>query len=58
MELILEQKEAETILLAWAATNWPNAFDECTFDCSYGTLRKVTLSKEEPAPVEPLKADA
>ncbi len=50
MELKLSEKEVKEILLKWAETEWPQAFNEIEFDGSYN--RAATFSKTETKKVE------
>ena len=54
MELKLNTKEVETILLDWAEKNFPGQFNEISIYAQYGSFRHVEFSKIDPAPV-PLK---
>ncbi|MCR4304972.1 MAG: hypothetical protein NUV63_12250 [Gallionella sp.] len=49
MELKLSEKEVKEILLRWAETEWPQAFNEVDFGGSYN--KACTFSKAEPAEV-------
>ncbi len=50
MKLELTEKEVKDILLKWAETEWPQAFNAVEFASSY--TRTATFTLEEPAKVE------
>ena len=54
MELTLDKKELEKILLAWAETTFPGAFNKAKFGSSY-SADFCTLTKEEPEEPESAK---
>ena len=45
MELTIDRKELQKIVLAWAETSFPGAFNKATFGSQYGS-DFCTLSKE------------
>jgi len=49
MELTLDKKELEAILLDWAKDKFPNQFNKAKFGSSY-SADFCTLTKEEPEP--------
>ena len=50
MKLELTEKEVKDILLKWAETEWPQAFNEVEFSSSYN--RTAIFTREEPVKVE------
>ena len=49
MELKLDEKECEKILLEWAQREFPAAFDTVKVDISYSSFRGVEFTKRPPA---------
>ena len=47
MELVLNEKEAEAALLAWAEQDWPETFKSVKIETNYSTLRRVSFFTEK-----------
>ena len=45
MELKLDAKEVEKILLEWAEKSWPKAFNEVHVEAQYGSFQFAEFSK-------------
>lgn len=58
MELKLNEKEVERILMDWAETHFPGKFNRVDIDEQYGHFRHVEFRFDEPEPPTPIKEAA
>jgi len=48
LELKLDEKETEEIILEWAVIKFPGVFNEIRISAQFGHLESVTLYKKNP----------